>query len=70
VGVSERFDEAMERLAEILELPPHVPFAPQNTASEDEPVELDSQTRRAILAATAVDRALYKRAPAMQRRSG
>ena len=62
VGVSERFDEEMERLAQLLEPPPHLPSAPQNNAfSEDEPVELDSPTREAILA-TAVDRALYWRA--------
>lgn len=70
VGVSERFDEAMERLAQLLELPPHLPFAPQNKASsEDKPVELDSPTREAILAATAVDRALYERALEVQQRS-
>jgi hypothetical protein len=66
VGVCERFDEAMERLTELLGVPPHTLFAPQNRAPADEPIEVDAETREAILAATAVDSALYERVLAMQ----
>jgi hypothetical protein len=60
VGTSDRFDDAMRQLAEVLNVPTHVPFAPQNVAPPSQVLTLDPETASAIAAATEVDRELYR----------
>ena len=66
VGTTERFDEAMHHVAEMLGLPSHTPFEPQNASAESDRSELDAATKDAMLGATVVDRALYDYAISLQ----
>jgi hypothetical protein len=60
VGTSDRFDHAMRQLAEVLNVPTHVPFPAQNVAPPSQAVTLDDETASAVAAATEVDLELYR----------